>query len=219
MGYTHYWNTKNCRDKASKDGLYKALPIVADIVKRYRNILQYETDDSNPPVVDQDVIRFNGIDEDGHETFLFNILSSESDFCKTARKPYDLPVCEILLVLKAYIPNLKIDSDGFSEYMDRQKDSISFDGKWNEAIENVRQLYGIKYHGEIVKDRTPYCDLAPIFDGFEASDFKHIVEVIAVKSDSLPGKEYLVTCYSNGSKVCSCKHFEMIGSCSHIKRN
>lgn len=61
------------------------------------------------------MIRFNGMGENGHETFLFKLDSEKFNFCKTARKPYDLPVCKILLVLKHYMPNLELSSDGFSE--------------------------------------------------------------------------------------------------------
>ena len=42
---------------------------------------------------------FNGIGDLSHETFALNVGENEWNFCKTARKPYDLAVCMILLSL------------------------------------------------------------------------------------------------------------------------
>ena len=112
------------------------------------------------------MIRFNGIGEAGHETFLFHNRKKQDPegygdpcfaFCKTARKPYDIVVCEVLLVLKRYMPNLEVGSDGFSGYLEEPK----LDGLWPDAIENVRQ-YGINYQMEVTEEREPYCDMLPV---------------------------------------------------------
>ena len=88
--------------------------------------VQFEDTDSAPPQIDQNVIRFNGVRENGHETFIVRRVPHEGrpewqgllndrwfDFCKTARKPYDILVCASLLVLKAHLGDwLELSSDG-----------------------------------------------------------------------------------------------------------
>ncbi|EXJ68969.1 uncharacterized protein A1O5_07904 [Cladophialophora psammophila CBS 110553] len=72
------------------------------------------------PLIDLDQgVQFNGIGEDGHETFLLrkeNITSF--DFCKTVQKPYDLTVCLVLLRAR------QLAGDAFS---------LRSDGSWNEG--------------------------------------------------------------------------------------
>jgi hypothetical protein len=53
----------------------------------------------------------------GHETFYItrNFLSDTFNFCKTARKPYDLMVQACLILYKYYFPEVKISSDGDKE--------------------------------------------------------------------------------------------------------
>lgn len=167
MGYTHYWNSKKCNTEQDREGMKKALPIIKDIVKRYNKILRLEHDTPRKRAkVNENCIRFNGIGEDGHETFLFKI-GNEFDFCKTVRKSYDLPVCEVLLVLKAHMPNMEISSDGFWGRLEEQKKEVKLDESWNQAINNVRELYGIHYHAFIKNERSPYCDLNIVFEGIE----------------------------------------------------
>lgn len=165
MGYTHYMQTDNW-DRQDEIGWEKALPIIRKILKRHKDTVQFEMDNPKRPVVSKKQIRFNGIGENGHETFL--IVNSEDQggygnksfcFCKTARKPYDIVACEVLLVLNAFCPHLSIGSDGFSGYLEDK----NLDGTWNEAIQNIGQ-YGIIYHSEVVNECEPYCDMMPILD-------------------------------------------------------
>lgn len=157
MGYTHYFGIEK-HTKEDAKGWEKALPIIRDIISNHNNLLQYECDVPKEPRVDSEMIRFNGIDNDGHETFIVR-NSEHSEFCKTARKPYDLPVCKILLVLKAYLPNFTLGSDGFSAHISNPV----LDGFWMEAIQGVYQ-YGISYKVKTVNEREPYCDLEPYVD-------------------------------------------------------
>ena len=166
MGYTHYWKTNNYGAQ-EKAGFEKALPIVRKILKKYDNIIQKEYDDEKKPVVSKKQIRFNGKGDDGHETFLFVNSDKQGDFynpsfafCKTARKPYDVAVCEVLLVLNAFCPALSISSDGFSGYLEDPE----IDGTWADAVKNVKQ-YGIEYEVKVVNEREPYCDIEPILKG------------------------------------------------------
>jgi len=139
MGYTHYWSFGKGSDK-DEEGFNKALPIIRDICNRHKDIIVRESDEDLPPDINEEYhfIRFNGIEDDGHETFLFELTSGDFNFCKTARKPYDLPVCECLIVLAAHIPSVTISSDGFGR-------GNGYDGKWETAIRNVKELYGIEF--------------------------------------------------------------------------
>ena len=65
-----------------------------------------------------------------HETFLLTRKDSGNfNFCKTARKPYDLMVCAVLFLAKYHLKDkIKISSDGDME-------------DWKPAIEFVESLF------------------------------------------------------------------------------
>jgi hypothetical protein len=117
MGYTHYWQ-HGCLSDAVRKGWEAAMPAIRDILHRHKEILRLEYDKpSLRPLLDQlnFLIKFNGKGEDGHETFVVDLSRPDHAFCKTARKPYDLPVCEVLLVLLWNIPGFSVGSDGSSK--------------------------------------------------------------------------------------------------------
>tara|TARA_R100001143_G_scaffold59491_1_gene58126 strand:- start:206 stop:529 length:324 start_codon:yes stop_codon:yes gene_type:complete len=90
MGYTNYWTNKraftNDEWKRVKDE-YKWLKEMANVI-----IIDESKND--------DEIIFNGNpkDEQDHETFYINKKNDKEsfNFCKTARKPYDLAVWHLL---------------------------------------------------------------------------------------------------------------------------
>lgn len=105
------------------------------IVDQSKLIVQFERDDSRCVVVDGELVRFNGIGEDGHDRFFFDRCPNRwpvpgkihvSAFCKTAHKPYDAVVCATLLAAK------KVFGDDVKVYSD---------GEWDDWIEG-RRLYG-----------------------------------------------------------------------------
>lgn len=60
-------------------------------------------------------LMINGKGENGHEDFSLreHFSQNESDFCKTARKSYDVVVTACLIILKHYLKdNITIGSDG-----------------------------------------------------------------------------------------------------------
>lgn len=141
MGYTHYWTIKkNQIVVGTKETMIANMQKVVD---KYNTIIQLENDIVEPAHVSSKAIRFNGIGDDGHETFLLEFTES-SDFCKTARKPYDQPVCEILLIAKYhYGKNMELSSDGFG--------GDTPDESWPMAFENVNKMgYVISY--DVVKE-------------------------------------------------------------------
>lgn len=136
MGYSHY-----C--KLNKKLNEEVLEDVRKIVEKYSDIIQFESDDNSKPLVSLDMIRFNGIGEDAYEAFVVEF--NEGDYCKTARRPYDLPVCEVLLVLKHhYKDDFELSSDGFWVSKEEFKNN-DFDESWNEALENVERDFGYEF--------------------------------------------------------------------------
>ena len=169
MGYTSYWNTTKW-SKKDKEGFVAALPAVQDIFERYKDIIQFECGDPKPAVANKKMIRFNGIDDDGHETFIIFNKKKQSEygkgdfaFCKTARKPYDIVVCEVLLVLSAYMPGLEVSSDGWTV----EKSTRVIDGEWEKALQNVEKHYGHVFKKKIEdRDNSPWADVELIPDKF-----------------------------------------------------
>ena len=134
--------------------------MLIDVVERYRDILCCDPDDpDSEPEVSQTQVWVNGKGEDGHETFAFHPDGRGFRFCKTARKPYDLPVCEMLLILKRFIPVLDLRSDGLClrlEYDERRGVVEGLDGNWCRALFEVKRRYGISFDVKIVrKPREP----------------------------------------------------------------
>lgn len=146
MGYSHYIYRKT--DFTAKQWEKVSLEAfqILDCCKDRKIVLAYEYDAPEPgnPEVTPDVIRFNGWKDEGHETFLitrkrpdnhaYDPDAKESfDFCKTARKPYDLAVCLVMLSMKRHAPrSVRIGSDG------------EWDDEWLEARRVYRELFGVE---------------------------------------------------------------------------
>lgn len=106
-----------------------------------------------PPEVSDDQIRFNGWKDEGHETFCFQkkmpkpqpwIETKEFfDFCKTARKPYDLAVGLSLLAAHKHAPNtIKISSDG------------DWDEEWVYIRRAYEEIFGKKPECPFMKEES-----------------------------------------------------------------
>lgn len=116
MGYSHYftrlqecppiWWDAICEDfqklRATAVLLGQPLPI------------QYERYDPKPPEVTSRRIRFNGIDEEGYETFWLDRLEMDGfNFCKTNQRGYDIAVTALLCLVAYHAPGVwLIESDG-----------------------------------------------------------------------------------------------------------
>jgi len=139
MGYTHYWHRKkdlsNGWNKFIEDvrRVYENLPKHSETAGGYykdRVIKICGGFGEDEPRFDENEVWFNGDGELGHETFwLPRVFNTSKDFwgferkpdengyyfdcCKTARKPYDLLVCCVLILAKTHFNNrIKIDTDG-----------------------------------------------------------------------------------------------------------
>lgn len=133
MGYTHYWdfkkNPKNIKDgekkfKKAVDMLKECLAKVpAELDVPYYGKCQFKLAGgrgTGEPVFNDDKVCFNGVEggDLSHETCYLALDNPDYgfDFCKTARKPYDVAVCITLLCFKkAFGDNFKWSSDGNSE--------------------------------------------------------------------------------------------------------
>lgn len=128
MGYTHYWRMTAsiphdiwldiCCDA---DKLIAASPVP----------IAWESDDERPPEVSRrktesgdPVIRFNGVGEDGCETFW---IAPEM---KTRGRPYDIMVVAMLTMIADHAPQVEVSSDG--------------DLEWNEGMEWASKVLGRK---------------------------------------------------------------------------
>lgn len=115
MGYTHYWS----HFKVAQENFDALVKDVKAILKTTKVEVKIEYDDSSPAKVDSESIQFNGVGEDGHETFILTPRGAEFDFCKTARKGYDEVVTACLLAAADHIPDMSVRSDGvWAEWKD-----------------------------------------------------------------------------------------------------
>jgi hypothetical protein len=146
VGYTHYWY----RDKKTLEGFDRFAEDCRKIIESVGEDipLAYEYDRAKKaPAINTKVVRFNGIGEEGHETFYvpktwtanYEGQSKGEDgwfaFCKTARKPYDKIVVACLIAMRHNCPGVKISSDGE-------------DADWNAGRQLCQTVlgYGDEYH-------------------------------------------------------------------------
>jgi len=115
MGYTHHWE----QDKELDADKFKKAS--ADCKKLCKgSSIQFDYDDNKLPIFTSEQIRFNGIGEDGHETFFIDRVCTRSNgdgqvynFCKTNAKLYDRYVVACLIILKHYLgDSIDVSSDG-----------------------------------------------------------------------------------------------------------
>ena len=157
MGYTHYWkiNRKKITPEEFNVAVEEIKKIYANLPKRtntaggvYKNhhLVIKGCDGTNKPIFDEWVIGFNGNRKNGtdHESFYIDIMDLNPwDFCKTARKPYDLLVCCSLIALANNLPEKHF--------------SFSSDGNpsdWKPAIDLYNEIIGaIKPHVQKMLER------------------------------------------------------------------
>lgn len=122
MGYTRYWNRTT--KPITEEFCEKVNEIIKDSEQRgikIRNGLG-----TNKPIVTMDKILING-DKDhnlDHETLGFTNTEKGFGFCKTARKPYDYTVREILKVAEDMGIVTDVSDDGANDRIISDDDYI-----------------------------------------------------------------------------------------------
>ena len=118
MGYTHYWDFNPTKIEFEKTR--QTFKKVADEVNKMHNTLPSFSESAGgcyknepivikggsgegKPIINDSNFWFNGDGSNNldHETFCIDVMQSDDkwNFCKTARKPYDLLVCCTLISL------------------------------------------------------------------------------------------------------------------------
>lgn len=97
MGYTNYWKPKVGVDEKTCTGAK-----LAEFVEKMLEITRTPIvgpcgEHGSKPIITHHHIMFNGLEEDCHESFSFEVGSGLWDFCKTAQKPYDRFVVAALM--------------------------------------------------------------------------------------------------------------------------
>ena len=124
MGYTHYWKfNKGMKEDEAKKVLEEVKHLVSVLPEFSTTAGGYHTEDKielgdgwgeKEPIFNEDEILFNGKAYNGldHEGFHVDFKNPTGDFCKTARKPYDMLVCLCLISLKNNVKGFSFSSDG-----------------------------------------------------------------------------------------------------------
>ena len=130
MGYTHYYHVpKDFYDAEWENFISLCLKFIRKLPSEIKIAREYDDVDTEPEF-NEKYVRFNGIEKEGHETFVvLKKGNSDFNFCKTARKPYDLMVCACLIALKYCVPHVKVNSDGEAE-------------DWEEAFKFFNEVEG-----------------------------------------------------------------------------
>jgi len=112
MGYTHYWN----KHTFSHEVWAKIKADIQQLIEASTIPLAREYDDaaSKPEILDN-YIRFNGVGDDGHETFVLEQEIGGFEFCKTARKQYDELAVACLIIAHHHDNAFTWSSDGTPE--------------------------------------------------------------------------------------------------------
>lgn len=108
MGYTHTWNEQApCTVEEWRHIRVAVLQLLAnnpDIPVAWESDCDGVTHPFKAPEVSADLIRFNGLGDDGLETFFVQREGGGYAFCKTGRKPYDALVVASLALMHHYAP-------------------------------------------------------------------------------------------------------------------
>jgi ABC-type glycerol-3-phosphate transport system substrate-binding protein len=153
MGYTHYWLGKKSTDANWNEFTAACKKLHANLPANTNSAGGYHEDDpleiaggdgDGEPFFGNRTVCFNGKDDArdlGHETFRIDKNPAEPwNFCKTARKPYDLLVVACLIAAWQIL-DYRFSSDGFTDY---------------EEIKECNDLIpGMEYYNKVMKPEMP----------------------------------------------------------------
>jgi hypothetical protein len=148
LGYTSYINNQPIAHDENKWDMFveavkhvaSELPQTTDTAGGYHKddplVLGAWEGEGGEPVFNENEIFFNGVGDLSHESFFIGRFPDpdrrEFDFCKTARKPYDLMVCATLSLYWHFFKDdgVKVSSDGDTS-------------DWEPARELVKKVTGL----------------------------------------------------------------------------
>lgn len=121
MGFTHYFKQNKPVSTEQWQAFKKDAQVVINHAQNDLEIVLM-SNDSNGVMLNDESVNLNGDEryDLDHEPFYLAKDYREFNFCKTARKPYDLVVCSLLLLAHEHMPNhYNIGSDGnFEDWQD-----------------------------------------------------------------------------------------------------
>lgn len=124
MGYTHYFTQTRDYTPDEWAGVCEDISTLLRFSINAQGIPIGNASGDRPskPEIGPERIRFNGMGDDAHETFVVNRIRTLDewqspdrlgwDFCKTARKPYDTVVTAALCYLSTVCETHEVSSDG-----------------------------------------------------------------------------------------------------------
>lgn len=150
MGYTHYWIGKRSTDdnwnkfREACEILHQNLPEKTDTAGGFYKDSKLQIASGSgkgKPVFDGVMVCFNGSgNELSHEGFRIEKHTGDWNFCKTARKPYDLLVVACLIAAWQIL-DYRFASDGFTDY---------------QGVKSASDLIpGMNFYNEVMRPEVP----------------------------------------------------------------
>lgn len=153
MGYTHYYGF---RKGTNQERINELFPKAVELFKEGMTLLPKRPCDAwgrrqklelgdwegqGEPTIKDNKIIFNGKGDSSYETFSLH-RRSHSEFCKTARQPYDLAVCMCLLCFKeVFGDDFEYSSDGYCPEDESVKDGRKkLEYEWAKAVKYFNKL-------------------------------------------------------------------------------
>ncbi len=114
MGYTHYFTLSK---DTTETQIEKMIAFTNKAIELFGadQIANGIGEEGTKPEVTKELINLNGLEDDSHESFMLEFNSGEWNFCKTARKPYDMVVVACLLYADEINVITEWSSDGDEE--------------------------------------------------------------------------------------------------------
>jgi hypothetical protein len=139
LGYTHYFDIPKKLDQDKFNTLGEQVKKIVKACRAKGIAIGDGAGNVSEPDIDSNEIMFNGVGSEAHETLCIKRTSDNKawqertalvfNFCKTARKPYDVAVTASLIAMKELFPKCELSSDGDDE------------GGWNEGRELYNSLF------------------------------------------------------------------------------
>ena len=130
MGYTHYFQRP---EKLAKKTFKSFRNEVEEIITKSKvTIVGSMGKRGSDPIITDELVSFNGSGSNSHETLHIprvivegvDFYTKENNlafqFCKTAEKPYDKVVVEVLKAFKRHFPKVILSSDGGSHIFNQE---------------------------------------------------------------------------------------------------